>query len=69
MKKNITEELNITLFYIHSSLATFAFIFALEINVHDTNFFERGWVEGDHNLLVSNFITILVFMEFSQEIY
>lgn len=69
MKKNIMEELNITLFYIHSSLATFVFIFALEINVHGTNFFDRGQMEGDHNLLVSNFTAMLVFMEFSQEIY
>lgn len=57
------------LLYIHSSLATFSFIFALEINVHGTSFFERGGMEGDRNLFVSNFITRLGFIEFSQEVY
>lgn len=63
------EELNITMLYIRSSLATFIFIFALEINVHSTSFFERGGVEGDNNLFVSNFITRLGFIEFLEEGY
>lgn len=63
------EELNITLLYIHTSLTTSIFIFALEINVHGTSFFERGGVEGDNNLFVSNFITRLGFIEFLQVVY
>lgn len=54
---------------IHSSLATFVFIFALELNVRGIGFSERGGVEGDNNLLVSNFIIRLVFIEFSQKVY
>lgn len=62
------EESNITLLYISSSLATFILIFALEISVHGTSFFERGGVE-DHNLFVRNFITRLGFIDFSEEVY
>lgn len=69
MKKNIMEELNITMLYNRNSLATFIFTFALEINVHGTSFFERGGVEGDNNLFVSNFITRLGFIEFLEEGY
>lgn len=69
MKKNIMEELNITMLYIRSSLATLIFIFSLEINVHGTSFFERGGVEGDNNLFVSNFITRLGFIELLEEGY
>lgn len=67
VKKNIMENLNCCIFIVPWQHLFFAF--ALEMNVHGASFFERGGMEGDHNLFVSNFITRFGFIEFSQEVY